>query len=911
MTSFNVLYDSFIRNEAVASQHTLTAEDIVNLLSFSGAVAVSGKNVKLSLDLGFQRATAKLRYAFSPLNLSGVSVQYSRDGVNYTTGSLSLVGNSVEMTPTTSGFTYPRYFTLQHTISGAVTLSGLSVLNDQTDINFGTAGDQTNVSISTTENGGTSQVYEIPVFNNRGVTTDIYAGLDTSNITNDVFERLEIASTATGVFSTFNEGLSIPENPWQWGLFFQTSVEDDKLKIKDPGFNFKVFQIGSTYSLLNTPADNNGNFPIPARMSDSSYVALTTNNNNAVIIKDPIKNTQFIGSNPVTAASTSDERNNHGLAWDGGSRVYYMNNSTDQTVRYYNLATNTHGSLGAFGFYTRAIRRLIFIDDHLYVLGAQSSAGSSSSVGSDFWSINVNTLSGVLIGTTPASLDTETTVGHNGYVYFLNKNGTFARWNVTLSGWQFLTSPPGVTQYKGLSVNTNTDYLYTQDGNNNIYKFNTGSLQWSSSPTGPFTGVNRVCLALDGAAMYGQESSTNTSKIFVLSQTPSPVIDATVSGYWISPVFKVDQLAYYHKILIEPDVSDNGEIKFDNSIGVDNFQIRGSDVSPSADNLVETFSGALSSQVYITGTLNQYTTILSSGNELTFSHNFIDETTTPFNSGFVTYGFPFNTTGKMQYKFFWNPPTDKLTASSHFSAFYIVPFLTTLDTGLSPERATDTLRRNVDDNIYIRFGQNSDSGGTFTRLSFYNGATIANFSINAVTGVTYEVILLVDWSAKTYKLYFDGALVGTGSIPGSRVLLLQSQHTIEFFSGAEIDAEEKFSYLSVSRVGNVAPDLDNIVIPVHKEDPVFGDSGGTWYPVTVNSNLLPKNKYIQLKLTLRGAGTIDHPVVSAIKFPKIVKLTDVVASGTGSVFVRYNFPPSNNFTTNQLFLKSWMNTDKT
>jgi hypothetical protein len=268
----------------------------------------------------------------------------------------------------------------------------------------------------------------------------------------------------------------------------------------------------------------------------------------------------------------------------------------------------------------------------------------------------------------------------------------------------------------------------------------------------------------------------------------------------------------------------------------------------------------------------------------------------------------------MQYKFWWNPSSNKEdNNNNNFSAFYLVPFLNTIDTGEQPGRDINHLRRSEDNNIYLRFGQTSDDSGTFTAVQFYNGSTTTSYGINAVTGTFYEVCIIINWNTGSYSLYFDNNILGTGTIPQIRIQLLRNYHTYEIFSGGQnVDFEEKFKRLTINRIGTTTPEeISDIAIPVHREDPYYGTTGSlTWYPVTVNSAIIPKYNYIQLKLNLRTSTFYDFPEVKNILFPIVFKFSDIPPSGIGSLYLRYNFNPSNELRTDVINLKAWMKTDK-
>lgn len=922
MTAFNILTESFITNNTVVNQRLLNAQEVSALIALSGNILTfSGSTISLLLDLGYQRSLDKLEYSFTPISISGLNIEYGRDLNNLISGTLNIAGNSIYTNPTISGYTYPRYFKITHiTPSGSpLTLSGLQVINSQDEVEFGESGTLPNLTIVSNEETGFSQVQEIPVFNNGTIASDFYVAIETSNLNKTVFERLEIAPTSTGTFATYNDFLSIPEEaPWQWGVFSGVVVDDNKLKLTEPNFVFPNYTIGQTYTRLGT---NN-------RASNINIIALTLSNgdagfafadtSNRIILVNPVRDSFIVSSNPAVAPAGNPERGNHHLAWDGADKIFYMNNSTDQTVRYYSMSTNTHGIVGTAGFYTRAVRTLAYHDGWLYVIGASSSAGSNTTIGTEFWRFNVNTLVSQQLAA-PSALENAQMVYYDGYIYYTKSPNTpvfFARYNILTNSWQYLSNPVSST-YINITVDYTNKGIVAYMGNDNVYRFNTITEVWEASPIattliGTITANSVVGLGVGDSLLYvAFNVIVEQAKIKILSEVPEPVINATVSGTWISPVYRLAQEDLYHRILLDYELESGARIKFDSSIGVDNFQIRGSDSAPAFDNTIETFDQPLDPEVFIFSKLNQGTTIVSSGNKLAFTHDFLNSLDTPFLTGYVTYGFPLSSAGKMQYKFYWNPSSNKAATVTHLSKFYIVPFLNSLDGESLPLRSLTDSTRTENNNIYLQFGQASDSGGTFTILSFFTGLTTINYTINASSGNNYEVALNIDWDTGNFIIRFNGTVLGSGTLPAARVQLLNPQHSYEFLSASTVDSQEEFSYLTINRVGLVVAGDDTLIIPTHFDDPLFGLTGSlTWTPVTVNSALIPKYKYVQFKLTLVASGKFNKPTVTSIKFPKVLKLTSIEPNSAKSVYLRYNFPSSNELATNTIYLKSWTATDK-
>jgi len=932
---FNLLNEGFITNTSGIAQRAVNPQEVENLLAQSGSVLTfSGSNVRLLLDLNYQKSVYDLEYTFTPTSLSGLTIRYGRSLDSLTTAGPTITGNTVYVFPTLSGFSYPRYFEITHSASPGtpITLSGLTVLNNDTEVDFGISGATTSLTVLP-QNGlaGYSSVSEVPVYNDGTMLTDMFITVDSQNLTSGVFNRLEISPTPTGTFQTVNSGLSVPTSvPWEWGLFQNnTSItSDNELYIKDPNLNFVTFTPGQEVD-LSTNTSSLGNQCITCMNSAGEEVVAFTTTNNVIVFIDIRKNTIFSSSSPGAGLQVVGQ----GLAWNGGDRVYFQLNNEDRVVRYYNISTNTFTNLTTItgNFFNRASRGVALVGSDLYLMGLLSTSGNgNTSTGDIALKININTL----VQTQLASLPFPNpafgairfiTVGTKIYGIF-SSNGVIAlySYDTVLNGWTSLGNIPGANadQVGGLGYSSTSNKILIMRGADYIeYNIITGMfstlITGINSKAGSIGVPDSTGFVYNNSIIYlnnnqGISSNDYGHGYYTITSPPDLILPFSISGSWISPVFKFDNGVNYHRALLSYEKTISGFLKADNSIGVDNFEIRGSDISPAADNFNENFSTALDPDAYSTFSVNGETTIASSGGNLIFSHNYINNNDTPNNRGYTYFSLPFDTAGTMQYKFWWNPSQSKTVGSDNWSAFYLAPFLDVINLGDLADRSTTTLRRTKDDNIYIRFGQSSDSNGSYTSLGFYNGSSVANYPIKAQSGSFYEVTFLVNWSTGSYSLYFAGVLLGSGTISLSRIILLQPQHSFEFYSASDgVDSEERFKYLTINRLNTQALNDNNSAIPVHINDPLFGLNGSLpWNRVTVNTALIPKAKYIQFRLTLRSNGLLTKPKVTGINFPIVLELKDVSPGTSKSIYVRYNFPTSNFSTTDLAYLRSWMATDK-
>lgn len=926
MVKFNVLTESFIINKDITNQKVVTAEEFDNLMSVSGNVLTfSGSSINLFMDLGAQKSLDKLVYSFTPTSISGLTISYGRDRDSLVSGVLNTVGDTIEVLPTISGYTYPRFFQITHTTDSStpITLNGIEIYNNEDDIDFGEDGLTESVTVVATANAGYSDVQEILVMNSGTIPTDIYVGVDCHSVDDlQTLEKVELCTTPTGTFQSINDSLSMPDQiPWQWGIFDKVSVTDDnKLKLEDPTITLPEYTLYDEIELVRVSDYELTTYDmIPITFQDGTKVSAVPDGTHRIVFYDPIQNSRTVSSSPAQSPATVYERRGHGLAWDGGDRIYYIFNSTDKQIRYYKISTNTHHILTTTSYYFRASRKLIYLNGSLYITGVRTTAGTETSEGSILLKVDVNTLIETQLTSAPENANPFYThlAYLNGYIYATFEiNSRLYRYNVSTNMWQQMQDLPASNNTKCLFSNNRDGYIWAEQANS-FYRFYPVTGQWESSPIIVDTVTSRsvliggVCVE-DSFIIYQDTTSVYTlTQAIVIGDVPPPSLSITVSGTWTSPIFRLDQTENYHKLLLDYNIDSGAEFKFDNSIGVDNYEFRGSDSPPAADSLIENFDEEIDPDAYLTETLDDNTVITSSGGSLTFGHNYIDNTETPYNAGYLYFGFPLNTTNIMQYKFEWNPASNRISGTER-SKFYLVPFLDSLETGDIAKRDPYDLTRTGNDYVIITFGASTDSGGQFTNISVYNGSTTVNYPIQASTGNFYEVNWVINWDTGDYDLYFRGDLLGSGIISQNRIALLKSQHSYEFYSGSSgVDFQDKFRFLTISRVGNNPVEEPNLAVPVHVEDPLFGINGSLkWFPVTVNSSLIPKNKYVQVRFTLRSLGIEPEATISALRFPVVMVLENVQPGETKPIYIRYNFPSANELSTNVINLKAWMYTDK-
>jgi len=929
MAEFNILSESFITNEEPLTSGTsigLDAQQVADLISSSGAsISVSGGTLSLLLDLGTQKSIDRLDYGFTPVSTSGLTIQYGRDLDNLTAGSLSLIGQSVRVEPTTSGFDYPRYFKVDHVVpSGSpLTLTSLEVINNDTEVNFGEDGNLQSFNLTGGAFSETSTIYELDVRNDGTIPTDMFVSADTSDVDYDLLKKLELSTTTTGTFLSFDSELSIPSAiPWEWGVFENTTVTaDNKLAVSNPNNPVAGLGEGDTITLSESNNESTGSIGIEVIDKDGNKVFARTKTNHRIYLMNAVTNTRTISSLPVNSPSNTDEQNYTCLAWDGGDYIYYLNGKDTQELQRYEISTDTHSTfMTGLSFYNRKCKAIFYYEGNLYVMGAMSSAGSSSSVSYQVWRINTTTE----VQTRMANMTESPDDALNGFcqlgddIYFAsgpNNGRRFHRYNISSNIWYTLADHASLgTFVNGLTARPDINKVWLNLDGENVYEYDPVTGLWSSNPVlvlSPTNTYDDIIVGFDNTLLFQTEGDDDSyQEALILSEISLEDYNAPVVGTWLSPVMRMEEAENFRRIYMNLIDNDSSVLKFDDSLGVANFQIRGSNETPASDNVVESFGTALDPDVWVQGVFND-TIITSDSDILTFSHQ---AGVGDYNSGYVTFGFPLGTSSKMQYKFWWNPATDRLSGSTKYSRFYLAPFIDTLETGSLPNRDLETAERSDDDFISLIFGRSSDTGGSFSAIKVYNGSTTSTYNMSASAGNSYEVVWVVDWDTGAYSLHFDGQEIGSGSIPAFKIEELKSQHTFEFFSLSEtVDADEGFKYLTVNRVGLEPSSEDDRAIPLHIEDPLYGTAGSLeFFPITVNSPLIPKTDFVQIQLTVKTTSPRpeDNAIVESVEFPPVILLEDVQVGESKPVYLKYNFDSVNNLSTDLLSIKAWMFTDK-
>jgi hypothetical protein len=959
MANLNLLTEGLVKNGTASGIREVKADELDILLDLDGADAlttVSGEVIDLIVDLGFLNSVESLKYKTTPLSTSGLIIKYGRELNSLITGTLQVVGEEIVVYPTASGYTYPRYFTLTHTTTG-ITLDHLIIENTEEEIDFGATGSLQGVTLVSPIAGGYSDVVEVPVFNSGSITTDIYVSVDISRTSRDIFENLEIAPAVTGTFYAVDPN-NVPDNiPWQWGIFDKSTVDNDNnLVIIDttqptPGTQWSTGNVPGSYEYRTRSQEDvlKGGALVYPRFGDNSGFKLQFINAVAkTIAYSP-------GAVPYGIASNNTNKYYLQIAYDGENTLYWLrgisNSGGAREIYKYDLVSNTYSLVTSSvpDYNTYSGKGLIYHKGYLYILGGTSLSQVDNVTGTLVTRYHIAT--GTFTSMSPLPQvpnDHASFTLAEDYIYYSvgATSVRFYRYDLNENSWTMLPDWPGGTgsfACAQLGWNQAESKIWgvaneresgvctgSQTTNALIYIFDTETLTWESetftapcfNQQGTSAIVYEMALLNKGTIVF-YRGDTDYAAAYVLDYPP-----ISTTSTWLSPVFLVRQgistsgtgedtvvisgFDSFHRVLVDRVEQEDISMTVDENISVETFEVRASDTSPAGDNTSESFtSSGVDTDRHVIGTTGDVL-MDQSVNGLEFNHIGGGSS---ISAGYLYLNQPFATTGKMQYKFWWNPPQERGTGSANDrTAFFIVPYLDTLNTGLSPVRDSNTFRRTGNELIRIALGDETDST-FFTSLDLFKGGTAgtSSYAISAVSGRYYEVIFILDWETGDYSIRFDGVLLGIGNIPLNSRLFFEPQHSAEFYSSSTSpnqDFTEYFRYLTVSRIGLQARE-DFAASPLHVDDPLYGVNGSLQFTtITENSAILPVSDYLQVRLTFKATNADDDRVVSKVKFPPIIRLPQVSPGSSKSVYIRYNFPPSNSLLQEQVFLKAYMAVDK-
>ncbi len=244
---YNLLENSFISVHGNVSLSIEDVENIIDSTTTSGVVTISGTNNDIFFiesDLGDRIAIDQVRYYFDSATTSGVVASgiefYYKDDdatgsgiVNEYLGLTTNIGDGYYYTtvPTPSA---PRYIRLIHTVSGtSITgdVVGLSVLNDDSVVDFGSDGalESTAVLTSLSYLDYNDYIREIEIYNDGSELATAYIMLEPQLNDADVLMSVSASENGPWTSTRANDMVVVDGNLWDTGNYNNTTSSGAKL----------------------------------------------------------------------------------------------------------------------------------------------------------------------------------------------------------------------------------------------------------------------------------------------------------------------------------------------------------------------------------------------------------------------------------------------------------------------------------------------------------------------------------------------------------------------------------------------------------------------------------------------------------------------------------------------------------
>ena len=231
---FNLLINSYITSSGTVS---MTVEDMINILSVSGTVNISGNDsVYIDCDLVDRIGIDEIRYYFDSTTnsgtiVSGIFFSYKNDLADGYSNLATNLGNGYYYSNVPS-LSAPRYIKMVHTIASGTSISGtikgFEVLNNDDIVNFGSDGLLESTTVLTSLNYLNYQNYikEIQIYNNGPSVATAHVFIDPQN--NDTDELLSISASEDGpwVFARNVNYVIVNGDNWAAGQYNNTNTSD-------------------------------------------------------------------------------------------------------------------------------------------------------------------------------------------------------------------------------------------------------------------------------------------------------------------------------------------------------------------------------------------------------------------------------------------------------------------------------------------------------------------------------------------------------------------------------------------------------------------------------------------------------------------------------------------------------------
>lgn len=235
MVERNMIREGFVKNTltvsgTVSGTQTVSLDQIDALVDedFSTtAITISGGEfVSLDADLGARWKLTRIEYYTDDPTASGITMQISDNNLEYSlvtmTGSPPLYIGDIPDSPITGA---PRYIRLTHSGASAIDVQEWRAINDDSLVDFGSDGTQTQIEIDDAPIGKPSDIVEtLTLFNRFEKVATGFVFIDTTNT--DADDEIQVAANSAGPFfgRTTLDARQPDVTPWEAGEFANTRV---------------------------------------------------------------------------------------------------------------------------------------------------------------------------------------------------------------------------------------------------------------------------------------------------------------------------------------------------------------------------------------------------------------------------------------------------------------------------------------------------------------------------------------------------------------------------------------------------------------------------------------------------------------------------------------------------------------
>jgi len=235
MVERNMIKEGFVRNSltvsgTISGTQTVALDQIDALVdedfSTTAVTITGGEFIGLDADLGARWKLDRIEYYTDDPTASGITMEISDNDLEYSivtmTGSPPLYIGDI---PDSTVFGAPRFIRLTHSGAADVDVQEWRAINDDSLVDFGSDGTQTEVEISDAPIGRPSEELEtLALFNRFEKTATGFVFIDDTDTEAD--DEIQIAANSSGPFfgRTTIDGRQPDVTPWQLGELTNTRI---------------------------------------------------------------------------------------------------------------------------------------------------------------------------------------------------------------------------------------------------------------------------------------------------------------------------------------------------------------------------------------------------------------------------------------------------------------------------------------------------------------------------------------------------------------------------------------------------------------------------------------------------------------------------------------------------------------